>query len=197
MGQRLNMEIRKKGKVLANAYYHWSGYTGSAYEIASQVIDYIELNKNMDSRMLAIRALESTGAGICDDDKDYLKSFRKYHQEQVNKMIDRNAGILSISPKTIAETQQWAEGTCILEIDNLQDIKVSFDVLCIYDSQEDYEHNYLDDDEFEITKFRDNLETIDYDVFDMSLTQFDNLCSALMAGKYFKDSEGRIFSEFG
>lgn len=27
MGQRLNIEIHENGKCLANAYYHWSGYT--------------------------------------------------------------------------------------------------------------------------------------------------------------------------
>lgn len=32
MGQRLNLSINKNGKVLANCYYHWSGYTNSAIQ---------------------------------------------------------------------------------------------------------------------------------------------------------------------
>ena len=33
MGQRLNIEIKKDSKVLANAYYHWSAYTSSALQM--------------------------------------------------------------------------------------------------------------------------------------------------------------------
>lgn len=34
MGQRLNIEIWKDGKVLANAYYHWSAYSVCAVDLA-------------------------------------------------------------------------------------------------------------------------------------------------------------------
>ena len=45
MGQRLNIqfeiEVPNSGeaKVLANAYYHWSGYTSSAYELVKMIAD--------------------------------------------------------------------------------------------------------------------------------------------------------------
>ena len=32
MGQRLNIEIWNESKRLANAYYHWSGYTSSTLD---------------------------------------------------------------------------------------------------------------------------------------------------------------------
>ena len=45
MGQRLNIQIEmdipesSESKVLANAYYHWSGYTSSAYELVRMIAD--------------------------------------------------------------------------------------------------------------------------------------------------------------
>ena len=39
MGQRLNIEIKKDSKVLANAYYHWSAYTSSALQMLPKSID--------------------------------------------------------------------------------------------------------------------------------------------------------------
>lgn len=42
MGQRLNIEIVKDKKVLANCYYHWSGYSNSAVNLAIQIIERFE-----------------------------------------------------------------------------------------------------------------------------------------------------------
>ena len=39
MGQRLNIEIKKDSKVLANSYYHWSAYTSSALQMLPKSID--------------------------------------------------------------------------------------------------------------------------------------------------------------
>lgn len=46
MGQRLNIEIMKNDKVLANAYYHWSAYTESALELCACIIG--EINSSPD-----------------------------------------------------------------------------------------------------------------------------------------------------
>lgn len=74
MGQRLNIEIVKNGEILANAYYHWSGFSNSAINLTEKIIknfeyikkyrveEYIE-NKDL---LFAIRLLEETGAGIED-----------------------------------------------------------------------------------------------------------------------------------
>ena len=53
MGQRLNLEIRKKGKPLANAYYHWSAYTGSSYALVEQACMYIQDHASMPAKLLA------------------------------------------------------------------------------------------------------------------------------------------------
>ena len=45
MGQRLNIQIEandtntNETKVLANCYYHWSGYTSSAMELVKEIVD--------------------------------------------------------------------------------------------------------------------------------------------------------------
>lgn len=62
MGQRLNLEIleTKNGvdNILANAYYHWSGYTSSAIRLTEKAIESIFKTKNLeksdDRRLLAI-----------------------------------------------------------------------------------------------------------------------------------------------
>ena len=38
MGQRLNIEIINDDKVLANAYYHWAGYTTSAISLTETIL---------------------------------------------------------------------------------------------------------------------------------------------------------------
>ena len=46
MGQRLNIEIWNEGKRLANAYYHWSGYSFSTLYETMKIIKARE--NNMD-----------------------------------------------------------------------------------------------------------------------------------------------------
>ena len=198
MGQRLNMEIRKKGKVLANCYYHWSAYTGSAYEIASECIDYIKSSDIKDSRLLAIRALESTGAGMNEDDLNYMQNFKKYLYEDFQECRDRNSGILSVCPASIKSTQDWAEGTCILEIGDLNDIRVSFDVLCYYESEQDYIDDHCDDEE-QIKNFRDDLTLVDFDDTNMSEKDFYHYIKLMILdeGRYLKNTNGYIMYELG
>lgn len=104
MGQRLNIEILKNGKVLANSYYHWSAYSDSAINLAIMIIkgfDYIKRNKceeyieNQDL-LFAIRLLEATGAGVTDIEKtrkllkDSTKNLKLNYCEGRNEGIIRN-----------------------------------------------------------------------------------------------------------
>lgn len=74
MGQRLNIEIVKNKNVLANCYYHWSGFSNSSIDLVVKIIedfDYVKKCclsdpcKNEDL-LFAIRLLERTGAGLYD-----------------------------------------------------------------------------------------------------------------------------------
>ena len=74
MGQRLNIEIVKNGEVLANSYYHWSGFSNSAVNLAIEIIKHFEYIKKVkveqyiknQDLLFAIRLLEETGAGVDD-----------------------------------------------------------------------------------------------------------------------------------
>jgi len=198
MGQRLNLEIRKKNKVLANSYYHWSAYTGSAYEIAKIAIGYIQDHKDeTDSRLLAIRALEETGAGCEEDDINFLKDLNiKYSQLDFKKCVSRNEGILSVSPSTIKSTQDWAEGTCVLEIEDPTDIRINFDVLGFWDSKEYYETECDLTDE-EKKSFEANLVSDSFDLNNLSIADFDDLIKLIMEGKYIELPDKTILCELG
>lgn len=198
MGQRLNMEIKKKGKVLANAYYHWSAYTSSSYEITLDCIKYIQQNRDLikDSRLLAIRALESTGAGMNEEDLEYMKNFKSYFNLNFEPCRGRNEGILGVLPSSIEETQAWAEGTVILNIDDLNDIRISFDVLGYWEDKKYYEEECLENDKDEIKKFEDNLEHIEFDDSDMSIDELETLMDLILnKEKYVEKSDGYILCE--
>ena len=86
MGQRLNLSINKNGKVLANCYYHWSGYTNSAMEKARQALDILEEQEEIGVKE-AILALQETGAGID------AKNAQNYVEP--DETIHRNDGIIA------------------------------------------------------------------------------------------------------
>jgi hypothetical protein len=123
MGQRLNIEIVENGVCLANAYYHWSAYTSSAFELAKQIIEAIPTVKEEIPVMKAIRLLEVTGAKLMSEEIDFAK---KLLLGDFEKATDRNDGLISISEKGIAETRQWQEGAVYIYLDEK---RMKFDVL--------------------------------------------------------------------
>lgn len=82
MGQRLNIEIINNGQVLANAYYHWSAYTLSSLELVAKVLsaynkislDTSEAVRLAEYQEKAVWALQSTGAGLPDDEREVAVS---------------------------------------------------------------------------------------------------------------------------
>ena len=199
MGQRLNLEIRKKNKVLANAYYHWSAYTGSSYETLKDAYDYIRMNPISDSKLLAVRALEATGAGMDEADIDYMHSFRKYSTLDFKPCRGRNEGILGVCPESIGSTQDWAEGTAVLEIDDLDDIRINFDIFSYYDNEDEYIHDCLEDDPQAIQDFKDHI--VDRkDLSDDNLS-FDDLTQLVVEtvdnGRFVRVCNGTLLGELG
>lgn len=136
MGQRLNIEIRKDNKVLANAYYHWSGYTSSALELTNEILKNID-NVNFDNDVeRAVKLLEVTGAGLTLSEIDNLSEDVK--NINFEKAIGRNEGLIAISEKGIKDTQYWAEARVELHLDT-QNI--------ILDLYYDIEEDDLDDED--------------------------------------------------
>ena len=120
MGQRLNIQIEmdipdsNESKVLANAYYHWSGYTSSAYELVKMIADSDYWNDNctiMDPVEKAIRLLETTGAGLCPDELTDTYNTPKY-----KLTTGRNSGLIAISEEGINNTVYWEEARVTINL---------------------------------------------------------------------------------
>lgn len=130
MGERLNLEIWHNGKVLANAYYHWSGYTDDAANVVTDALKYIKSNpaENNNILLYAIRALEATGAGLTDREIEYAKKIDCLNNATFAPCVSRNSGLIGISPDGIADTRYWQEEAARIFID---ESRVSFRAFCI------------------------------------------------------------------
>ena len=96
MGQRLNIEMKTKGKVVANCYYHWSAYTRSALQLTKEIISNFDSIQDNDDVKRAVKLLESTGAGYSD----------------------RNDGLIATSEEEMKNTRYWEEGRVTIDMDN-------------------------------------------------------------------------------
>ena len=158
MGQRLNMEIRKNDEVLANAYYHWSGYTSSSLELTNEILKNID-NVNFDNDVVrAVKLLEITGAGLTSSEIEVLSEELK--NIDFEKAIGRSEGLIAISEKGIKETQYWEEARVEIHLDT-QKIKLDL----YWDIDED---DFVDED---LTNLYET--TIDYK--EVSFDNFNSL----------------------
>lgn len=114
MGQRLNIEIWNNGQVLANAYYHWSGYTSSSIALTRKVIDNIDNINCDDDRLKAVWLLQNTGAGLNEDERKsiFAKGFTN-----LTPCYGRNEGLISITDNSIQETRAWEEARVTIYLD--------------------------------------------------------------------------------
>ena len=77
MGQKLNIAIKRKkdNKILANSYYHWSAYTYPSLELADEIIENIYdivINDKVSDEIKAIQLLQTTGAGLLEQEYNAL-----------------------------------------------------------------------------------------------------------------------------
>lgn len=96
MGQRLNIEIKSKGKIVANCYYHWGAYTMTALQLTEEIINNFDSIQDNDDVKRAVKLLESIGAGY----------------------YDRNAGLIATDEEEIKDTRDWEEGRVTIDMDN-------------------------------------------------------------------------------
>lgn len=151
MGQRLNIEIVKNGEVLANSYYHWSGYSNSSIDLAIRIInmyDYVrkynveKYIKNQDL-LFAIRLLEKTGAGVKDIDATRKLLEDETMNLKLNQCKGRDEGIIGITEEDINETRYWEEGRITIDINTKT---IDFGVIHEYtlkELQEDYDEEEM------------------------------------------------------
>ena len=118
MGQRLNVEVHYDGEVLANAYYHWSAYTGSALNILKEVIDAYRKCKEISPLKIAVEILQATGAGVDNEEKCLIAADRSGKFDGINfrEAASRNDGLLSVTKNGIEDTRKWEEGRVTVDI---------------------------------------------------------------------------------
>ena len=180
MGQRLNIEIGKDDKVLANAYYHWSGYTSSSLELTSEILKNIN-NVDFDNDVVkAIKLLEFTGAGLIKSEFGFLSDDIK--NIAFKSAICRNDGLIAISEKGISDTQYWEEAKVEIHLDTKNvKLKIYYDV---------------DEDDYEDGDMREFYEaTLDYT--SVSFEDFDKVKDEILTNikneKYYFIFNGKKF----
>ena len=125
MGQRLNIQFEDNTGVLANAYYHWSGYTSSAMLLTNKIIssDLID-DTSISNKVKAVKLLELTGAGLTRD--EFNDDFPSHLYKESK---DRSEGLIAISKEGIEETQSWEETRVTIDLDtNEINFRVYWDV---------------------------------------------------------------------
>lgn len=131
MGQRLNLEIVSNDTCLANAYYHWSGYTSSSLELTIEALKkYSKEAKIMNEKFMnAIEMLLSTGATFTVNEKmvydsiqfkDVLGEVIDKNISEISDRVDRSNGLISVSSYGIFETRYWEEARVQIDIRNKQ-----------------------------------------------------------------------------
>lgn len=140
MGQRLNIEIMNGDEVLANSYYHWSAYTGSALHLVKKIVASID---NVDGTTVlekAVRLLELTGAGVNNVERGRIASdfAGRFADIEFRDCTDRNAGLLAVTEEGIEETRYCEEGRVTIHLDTRT---IDFGVFWDMDS-ESYEEEY-------------------------------------------------------
>lgn len=154
MGERLNIEIHKNGKALANCYYHWSGYSKESVELAKNIIKNTEIIKCNNDILTAIRLLEATGAGLTSDEIKYAKSIKNLSNESFKETEGRDAGLIGISDNDINETRKWQEHALYIFLDEQ---RMSYQV---FFKQDRWSWKKDNEGAKEKTKFN-NLEVVD------------------------------------
>lgn len=128
MGQRLNIEIHENGKCLANAYYHWSGYTEDALSLTQKILDYFPSRKNKDGWICAYELLYYTGARFAPDELVRI-GIDENIARALGMEANRNNGLIAVSEEGIEETRYWEEGRVEIDIGNNA---INFSVLTKY-----------------------------------------------------------------
>lgn len=186
MGQRLNIEIKKKGKdkTIANCYYHWSAYTESSLLLAKEILEnIINYHDEKDDFKKAVQLLQSTGASIIYNEYDILTEEQKRYC-RVGE--DRNMGLISFTDKGIEETRTWEEGRIEIELDDddykdLDHFKVYSTIyfgVYWHENINDLKGNDDDDDDDEKLDL-DNITEFDFDLDYMTLEDINLFLSKI------------------
>lgn len=176
MGERLNLEIERHGTTLANCYYHWSGFTRSAAELAIEAIKAEPKDWGYHgSPLQAIEMLAYTGAALDGASRSVIKDMYPdgvklpLLKEAMERTLNRNNGLISITSFGMYETRMWEEERVVIDTTNRV---VRFGALRLMD-----EDSY---DEEEINDAKSTAKEIGHGINSMDIP-FDKLSEFLEA----------------
>lgn len=115
MGERLLIEIIKDDRLLANAYYHWGGYTSSSFEITNTIINNIDRIDASNDVLYAVRLLETTGALLKETEIEEMEAFAK--GEKFDPAANRNDGLIAVSDEGKDDLGFWADALVEIDLD--------------------------------------------------------------------------------
>ena len=183
MGQRLNIELLNNGKLLANCYWHWKGYTRTAIELTDGIIqnELVEAKPTVET---AIRIFQSLGAGLLNDGGvvEDFKLAKELVGDEAVEGTDRNLGLIAITTESMERIEGWEEAR--VQID-LATKRINFGALW-----------EPDEDEYSVY----TVVRITYDVHDMDFATFYDLCHDLEFDKrtefvlLLKDNNGKLYA---
>ena len=157
MGQILVVNVLEEGERICNIYFHWSAYSDSAlyellkikkiicgekfetsvYDCQTKKIKKMTFDfspKNNGVVLQIINCLAMFGGGLDPDDVETAKKWWPGIDVPVTK--SRSEGIVSITEKTMNESDGYAEGFATIDISGKTACNECF--FC-YDSKEEYE----------------------------------------------------------
>lgn len=141
MGQRLAISVTDRGEEIAAIYYHWSAYTAASLSEIAQLIAFFRSHKydfglmaKEDAQLVVISAAEANESvlfeladgrkivernvhgGVDEDDLAYAKTL--FPGEAFSEDVNRNAGLVAITPENIARLHSYEEGTAEIDLTN-------------------------------------------------------------------------------
>lgn len=165
MGQRLNIEFNGEGgSMLANAYYHWDAYTSTSIDHVRKIVKFLNEHKDVtDLQLLAIQALQSTGARLKDEELEAVRPEIKAMIE-LEPAEDRNEGLLCITESGMDENHDWAEESLFIDLINKT---IDFGVIGRHNKDEYKEYEDEGDMKYSaLPKKYMNLEEVPFDQWD-------------------------------
>lgn len=178
MGQRLNIEIVNDGTLLANCYYHWSGYTTCALYLTDAIISKFDEFNIVGSIRNAVELLEATGGGVNKQElANIAQQPNKFANIDFKPAASRNDGLISVTEEGMNETRSWEEGRVTIDISSRT---FAFDVVFEYD-QKEYEKECCGD---ECGPPAESLPELPWDLNDIPFEDIDCLINFVEANQY-------------
>lgn len=145
MGQRLVINIAgKSNDENVVAYYHWIGYSNTAATLTNNIVRYIigAESDDADKLELAIKALETTGAGILEDERIKLQSYPQFSKYKIQDAVDCYTGLIFFSREGMIRAHNLAQAHVYIDmVSRTVNMRTCFACEWIHDDDDDMAFN--------------------------------------------------------